>query len=133
LAGITATLLHYLKDEAEREIPIWRMISMEREQVRARAEAWRDALGQGEVVESESTVGGGSLPGESMGTWVLALDVKSPDKFMAKLRTSNPPVIARTESDCVLLDPRTVLAEQETDLLRVLRDNLSTRITPMDK
>jgi L-seryl-tRNA(Ser) seleniumtransferase len=124
LAGITATLLHYLKDEAEREIPIWGMISMKREQVKARAEAWRVALGQGEVVESESTVGGGSLPGESMKTWVLALDVKSPDKFMAKLRESNPPVIARTENDRILLDPRTVLVEQEDDLLRVLRENL---------
>ena len=51
LAGITATLLHYLKDEAEREIPIWQMISMEREQVKARAEAWQKALGQGDVVE----------------------------------------------------------------------------------
>jgi L-seryl-tRNA(Ser) seleniumtransferase len=133
LAGITATLLHYLKDEAEREIPIWQMISMEREQVEARAEAWRDALGQGEVVESESTVGGGSLPGESMQTWVLALDVKSPDKFMAKLRASHPPVIARTEDDRVLLDPRTVLPEQEKDLLRVLTGNLLTRIVRMNK
>ncbi len=53
LAGITATLLHYLKDEAEREIPIWRMISLEREQVKARAEAWRETLEQGEVIESE--------------------------------------------------------------------------------
>lgn len=124
LAGITATLLHYLKDEAEREIPIWQMISMKREQVKARAEAWRDALGQGDVIESESTVGGGSLPGESMKTWVLALDVKSPDKFMAKLRGSDPPVIARTENDRILLDPRTVLVEQEDDLLWVLRENL---------
>jgi L-seryl-tRNA(Ser) seleniumtransferase len=122
LSGITATLLHYLKDEAEREIPIWRMISMGREQVRARAEAWRETLGQGEVRESESTVGGGSLPGESMKTWVMALNVKSPDKFMAKLRASNPPVIARTENDCVLLDPRTVMPEQEPDLLRILRE-----------
>ncbi len=124
LAGITATLLHYLKDEAEHEIPIWRMISMERKQVKARAEAWRDELGQGDVVESESTVGGGSLPGESMKTWVLALNVKSPDKFMAKLRLSNPPIIARTENDHVLLDPRTVLLEQESELLRALRENL---------
>lgn len=123
LAGVTATLLHYLKDETEREIPIWQMISMSREQVRARAEAWRDALGQGEVIESESTVGGGSLPGESMKTWALALEVRSPDKFMAKLRASNPPVIARTENDCVLLDPRTVLPEQENDLMRVLRES----------
>ena len=124
LAGITATLLHYLKDEAEREIPIWRMISMTRKQVKARAEAWRDALGQGEVVESESTVGGGSLPGESMKTWVLALDVKSPDKFIAKLRASNPPLIARTENDRVLLDPRTVLPEQDETLLSILKSLL---------
>ncbi len=120
LAGVTATLLHYLKDEAEREIPIWQMISMEREQVRARAEAWRKSLGRGEVVESESTVGGGSLPGESMKTWALALEVKSPDKFLAALRASHPPVIARTENDRVLLDPRTVLPEQEETLLTIL-------------
>lgn len=123
LAGISATLSHYLKDEAEHEIPIWQMISMEMEQVRARAEAWRGALAQGEVIQSESTVGGGSLPGESMKTWALALDVGSPDKFVAKLRASNPPVIARTENDRVLLDPRTVLPAQETELLRVLRES----------
>ena len=129
LAGITATLLHYLKDEAEREIPIWRMISMERKQVKARAEAWRKTLGLGEVVESESTVGGGSLPGESMKTWVLALDVKSPDKFMAKLRASNHPLIARTENDRILLDPRTVLPEQDDLLLEAL----STQIVRMNE
>ena len=74
---------------------------------------------------SESTVGGGSLPGESMETWVLALDVKSPDKFMAKLRASNPPLIARTENDRVLLDPRTVLVEQNETLLSILKSLLS--------
>lgn len=109
LAGITATLLHYLKDEAEREIPIWRMMSLTLEQVRVRAEAWREALNQGEVFKSKSTVGGGSLPEESKPTFVLALNVKSPDKFLKRLREANPPVIARTEADQVLLDPRTVL------------------------
>ncbi|MGD8405652.1 MAG: L-seryl-tRNA(Sec) selenium transferase [Anaerolineales bacterium] len=127
LAGITATLLHYLKDEAEREIPIWRMISMTRKQVKARAEAWQDALRNGEMIESESTVGGGSLPGESMKTWVLALDVKSPDKFMPKLRASDPPIIARTENDRVLLDPRTVLLEQDETLLSILKPLLSEK------
>jgi L-seryl-tRNA(Ser) seleniumtransferase len=109
LAGLTATLLHYLKDEAEREIPIWRMMSLTPEQVKVRAEAWRAALGHGEIMESESTVGGGSLPGESTATFVLALDVNSPDKFLKKLREANPPIIARTENDKVLFDPRTVL------------------------
>ena len=112
LAGITATLFHYLKDEAEREIPIWRMMSLTPEQVKVRAEAWRDALDAGEVIQSESTVGGGSLPDESTATFVLALSVKSPDKFLKKLREATPPVIARTENDKVLLDPRTVLDDE---------------------
>jgi L-seryl-tRNA(Ser) seleniumtransferase len=117
LAGLTATLLHYLKDEAEREIPIWKMMSLTLKQVQGRAEAWRLELGQGQVIEAESTVGGGSLPGESFPTYVLALDVKSPDKFLKKLRGQNPPIIARTENDRILIDPRTVPPEQEGALL----------------
>jgi L-seryl-tRNA(Ser) seleniumtransferase len=120
LAGITATLLHYLKDEAVREIPIWRMISMTQAEAKVRAEAWRNAIGYGQVIPSESTVGGGSLPGESLPTYVLALDVKSPDRFLSKLRESTPPVIGRTENDRVLLDPRTVLLEQDEVLLGIL-------------
>jgi L-seryl-tRNA(Ser) seleniumtransferase len=112
LAGITATLFHYLKDETEREIPIWRMMSLTLEQIKVRAEAWRDVLECGEVIESESTVGGGSLPEESISTFVLALDVKSPDRFLKKLREAHPPMIARTENDKVLLDPRTVLDDE---------------------
>lgn len=124
LAGVTATLTHYLKDEAEREIPIVRMMSLTPEQVKVRAEAWREALGGGEVVKSESTVGGGSLPEESLPTFVLALNVKSPEKFLKKLREANPPIIARTENDRVLLDPRTVLPGQEEALLAVLRKTI---------
>ncbi|HKJ39300.1 MAG TPA: L-seryl-tRNA(Sec) selenium transferase, partial [Anaerolineales bacterium] len=83
-----------------------------------------ESLGQGEVVESESTVGGGSLPEESMSTFVLALDIKSPDKFLKKLRDANPPVIARTENDKVLFDPRTVFERQEESLISALRSHL---------
>jgi len=124
LAGITATLLHYLKDEAEREIPVWQMISMTQDESRVRSETWRHAIGQGQVIRSESTVGGGSLPGESLPTHVLALDVKSPDKFLSKLRDADPPVIGRTENDRVLLDPRTVLPEQDETLLTILNSLL---------
>lgn len=124
LAALNVTLLHYLKDEAEREIPIWRMISLTPDQLKVRAEVWREALGQGDVIPSESTVGGGSLPEEALPTLVLALNVKSPDKFLRKLREGNPPIIARTENDRVLLDPRTVLPEQEELLLRSLKKEL---------
>jgi L-seryl-tRNA(Ser) seleniumtransferase len=125
LAGITATLQHYLKDEAVRELPIWRMISMPLAEVKARAEKWAGELGEGDVIESEATVGGGSLPGETLPTYVLALDVKSPDKFLQKLRAQNPPVIARTENARVLFDPRTILMEQEYSLLSILGSLIS--------
>jgi L-seryl-tRNA(Ser) seleniumtransferase len=121
LAALMATLLHYLKDEAEQKIPIWRMIAAPLEQVRARAEAWCQALGEGEVIPGESTVGGGSLPGETLPTFLLALPARSPDRLAVRLRQGQPPVIARVQADQVVLDPRTVLAEQDEQLLEVVK------------
>jgi L-seryl-tRNA(Ser) seleniumtransferase len=125
LAGITATLLHYLKDEAEREIPIVTMMSLSPHQLKGRVEAWIRELAQGEIVEGESTVGGGSLPGESFPTFLLSLTVDSPDRFLKRLRAQNPPIIARTSNKKVLLDPRTVLPEQEGALLVGLKNVLN--------
>ena len=121
LAGVTATLLHYLRDESEQEVPIWKMISMPLDEVKSRARSWATELGAGSVMPSESTVGGGSLPGESFKSYVLALDVQSPDQFLKKLRKQIPPVIARAQDNKVLLDPRTVLIGQEPELLKALR------------
>ncbi|HSF79808.1 MAG TPA: L-seryl-tRNA(Sec) selenium transferase [Anaerolineales bacterium] len=126
LAALTATLLHYLKDEAEREVPLWRMIAARPEAIRSRTETWSQALGQGELLPGESTVGGGSLPGESLPTWLLALEVRSPDRFLARLRQAEPPVIARTQQERVVFDPRTVLPEQDAALLEAIRVALSS-------
>ncbi len=122
LAGLSATLLHYLKDEAESHIPIWRMIAAPPTELQTRAQAWATALGQGEVLPSRSAVGGGSLPEETLPTFVLALDSPSPNRLLERLRQANPPLIARLEADRVLLDPRTVLPEQDSALLQVLHE-----------
>ncbi len=125
-AALSATLLHYLKNEAAREIPVWKMIAATPERLRARAQSWADALSPGgalfgvSLTPGLSTIGGGSLPGETLPTILLALSVRSPEKFLARLRASNPPIIARIENDRVLLDPRTVLVEQDVDLLKSL-------------
>jgi L-seryl-tRNA(Ser) seleniumtransferase len=124
LAGLIATLLHYLKDQAEREIPIWRMMALTPGAIRQTAKGWARTLGEGEVLPSLSTIGGGSLPGETLPTFVLALDVKNTDKFMEKLRAGQPAVIARIENKRILLDPRTVLPEQEGALLVTLMNTL---------
>ena len=120
LAALNATLYHYLKDEVETQIPVWQMISQPLAQIRQRAEKWRLTLGTGVVQEAESTVGGGSLPGEVLPTFVLAVEVKNPDQIMARLRESRPAVIARVENNKILFDPRTVLLNDEENFLGVI-------------
>jgi L-seryl-tRNA(Ser) seleniumtransferase len=124
LAALSATLTHYLKDEAEREIPIWRFLAQSPQQLAERAARWAGELGQGEVLAGFSTVGGGSLPEETLPTYLLALKIKQPNAMLARLRRADPPVIAYIENDRVMLDPRTVLPEQEPDLLLALRSAL---------
>ena len=121
LAALSATLLHYLREEAAEQVPVWRMIAASAAQQRKRARAWQVALGAGEVIKSRSTVGGGSLPEETLPSWSLALGVRRPDRLVAGLRGAVPPVVARVEQDRVLLDPRTVLPEQDDPLLAALR------------
>lgn len=125
LSALTATLLHYLKDEAETQIPVWRMITATPDSLQARARAWAEQLGTGAVIPGESTVGGGSLPGETLPTFLLALEVASPDRFLARLRQGDPPVIARLQEDRVVCDPRSVLPEQDAGLAAVLRQALA--------
>jgi L-seryl-tRNA(Ser) seleniumtransferase len=120
LAGVTANLLHYLKDEALLKVPVWRMISRPLGEIKSSAENWQAYLSAGEVLVGFSTVGGGSLPTEEMATFLLALSPEKPDALLTALRACSPPVIARIEDDRVLLDPRTVLPEQEASLLRIL-------------
>jgi L-seryl-tRNA(Ser) seleniumtransferase len=124
LSALAATLQHYLRDEAEREIPIWRMITTSLDGLQARVSAWRDALQSGIGVSCLSTVGGGSLPEETLPSWGLALHVRQPNRFLARLRSQPVPVIARVENERVLLDARTVLPEQDEILLAGIRDAL---------
>ena len=125
LAALNATLEHYRRDEALTHIPVWQMIAQTADAIRARAESWAAQLAaQGvncTVIAAQSTIGGGSLPGETLSTYALALNVPHPDQFMAALRRADPPVIARIAADRVLFDPRTVFAAQEADLLAAIR------------
>lgn len=124
LAALSATLAHYLKGEALEKVPVWRMISMPVDMLGERAARWATTLQQiglpCEVVDGQSVVGGGSLPGESLPTKLLAIRVTSPDAAAKRLRMANPPVIVRREGDYLLVDPRTVLERDEKELLTAL-------------
>jgi L-seryl-tRNA(Ser) seleniumtransferase len=119
LAALSATLDHYWRGEALDKIPVWRMISMKLEMIRARAELWAAQI-SGEIIAAESTVGGGSLPGETLPTWAFSPDVTQPNAAAARLRQHDPPVIARVTRNRLLLDPRTVLPAQDPLVISAL-------------
>ncbi len=124
LAGLQATLLHYLKGQALEQIPVWRMIAMDIGEIGRRATELAQHLGnagvRAEVVDGSSAVGGGSLPGETIATRVVAVRVPAPHELAKKLRLGSVPVIGRIEQDAFLLDLRTVLPEEEAALRRAL-------------
>jgi L-seryl-tRNA(Ser) seleniumtransferase len=120
LAALSATLVHYIKDEALEKIPVWCMISAREETLAERVARWQARLGCGQAVPGQSAVGGGSLPGQTLTGPIFALTADNPNRLLRKLRQSDPPVIARVQDDQVLLDPRTVLPEQDEALVRVL-------------
>ncbi len=124
LAGLSATLLHYLKGEAEKEIPVWQMLSAPLVELKKRVRSWVKELGTGEMIDGFSMVGGGSLPGESQPTFLLALKVNQPNAFLKRLRQMTVPVIARVENDRVVFDPRTVAEPEETVFLNELKSVL---------
>jgi L-seryl-tRNA(Ser) seleniumtransferase len=125
LAGLQATLRHYVLGEAQAKVPVWRMIGADEASVERRARGWVRRLGglgvEAHLLPGRSTVGGGSLPGETLPTRLVALVVPataSVDGAAARLRRGDPPVVARIQDDRLVLDPRTVLPEQEAVLLK---------------
>lgn len=124
IAGMQATLLHYLREEATEKVPVWRMISLTVEQIQQRADMLAEKLGamgaEVEVLFGLSTMGGGSLPGETLPTALVALQSPSPDRLAHRLRTGEPAVVGRIEGGRFLLDPRTMLPGEEDELLMAL-------------
>jgi L-seryl-tRNA(Ser) seleniumtransferase len=133
LAALEATLRHYRDGEAESMIPVWQAIAMPVETIRVRAEHLAQAVrGCGTpavVLTGESTIGGGSLPGETLPTVLCGIvedgDHLALEALAARLRAGAPPVVARIARDRLLLDPRTVRPEEDGALLDALRMALS--------
>lgn len=125
IAALAATLDLYLTQSVS-SLPVWDMLSASPEAVAARARAWQSRLDEVgvevEVVSGESAVGGGSLPGEHLPTSVIALGKRHgrADDVLRRLREQEPAVIARIDQERVLLDPRTVLPDEDDALINAL-------------
>src|SRR5439155_440203 len=118
IAALAATLDLYLT-QSFGDVPIWTMLSTSLESVRSRAQAWQSRLAElGVAVElapAESTIGGGSLPGERLPTTVVVITPRQDGAtdLLRRLREHEPPVMGRIVEERVLLDPRTVLPDED--------------------
>ncbi len=121
LAALSATLTRYLTGQALNEIPVWQMIARPLEEIEKLAHEWAELLTikglSVEVIDGQSTIGGGSLPGATLPTKLLALNHPKPVKLANDLRYQDPPIIARITEDQLVFDPRTVLPGQEQALI----------------
>jgi L-seryl-tRNA(Ser) seleniumtransferase len=135
LAALEATLHLYRRtDQALKEIPTLRMLSLPLPDLRRRARRWsrllRQALGAGiqcEITLTQSQVGGGALPLSTPDSYALALipQTGTITDLEKHLRSREIPIIGRIEKERLLLDLRTL---QETDrpvLLQGLKEWIS--------
>jgi L-seryl-tRNA(Ser) seleniumtransferase len=94
------------------------MIGADTEDLHRRATTWRESTGVGTISESQCAIGGGSLPGQTLRTFVLLIEPPSgADAFARRLREHKPPVAARIEDGRVILDPRTVAPAEDAAVI----------------
>lgn len=121
LCALEHTLRLYTENRID-EIPVWRYISATLESIKSKAEAMAEAVGSSAFVKQGfSEIGGGSLPGSTLPTWLVGISSGSTEDILKKLRQSEPALIGRAEDGAVWLDPRTVDDDEMPDILRVLR------------
>jgi L-seryl-tRNA(Ser) seleniumtransferase len=133
IAGLESVLLFYLKGEAIRKIPAWQMISTPLDVLKKRTENIGDQLKKSgisvTITESESTVGGGSLPGETLLTIVISVlssDI-SADQQAEIFRQQSPPIIGRIEDEKFVLDLRTIFPHQDELVIKAIKNIFSKR------
>ncbi|NWG12896.1 MAG: L-seryl-tRNA(Sec) selenium transferase [Acidobacteria bacterium] len=128
--ALQATLASYRTGRAMEEIPVLRMLSMSRDEIAARSDAFIEKLGPClpadsslEIVDGISVVGGGSCPESQLPTRLITVrsGKTSAGRLEQSLRSQDPPIILRIEEDRAVIDLRTVFTHQEETLLAGLR------------
>lgn len=135
LAALAATLRLYRAGIAHTAIPIWRQIATPVDALERRATDLLAALASGPslvgpgskfrvataVDRMESTIGGGSLPGQTLPSWAVVVSGPPPQRLLAALRSGDPAVIGRVVDDAVVLDLRTVEPSDDARLAEGIR------------
>ena len=139
LAGLEATLLHFVNGDYRQALPLYQMLGTPLAEVEARAERLLARLGQPGIAglalskeSDQSYIGSGSLPDEGLPTCVVSVRRPglSPDELARRLRLGLPPVFARIRDDAVVLDLRSISPEQLAPLAACLRQALDAGPAP---
>jgi L-seryl-tRNA(Ser) seleniumtransferase len=127
IAGLAATLIHYVKGEVLSKIPVWHMISLPLAEIDRRAGIWVEPIENfARIIDGESLIGGGSLPGTTLPTRLVAIgDAKKPgtaQKIARLLRQQEIPIVGRISDNLLLLDPRTVHPSEDETVMNGLKN-----------
>ena len=117
LAGLQAVAFSYLSGDAT-AIPLWRMATAPLDGLRARAESIAAGVPAAKVVDTEAVAGGGSLPGLTIPSVGVGVEVPSAARGLARLREHD--VVARIEDGAVVCDLRTVDPADDERVARAL-------------
>ena len=114
---LETTLRHLLLEQWD-EIPALRMIRLTEQQIRERAERLVKKIPRlrARLSAGQSVIGGGSPPTRSLPTCLIAIQADDVSGWERRLRSGEPPVIARIEDDRLILDLRTVAIGEEEEL-----------------
>jgi L-seryl-tRNA(Ser) seleniumtransferase len=127
--ALQVTLLHYLKKEAIEKVPVWQMINYPIEEIASRAEEMSKRLTDLGAVSSTydgfSTVGGGSLPDQTLPTKLIAIQPPyAVEDFAKRLRLSSPPLLGRIEDNRFVIDPRTIMPSLDGTVIKIIQNAL---------
>jgi len=125
LAVLEETLLRYAIPGRLGEIPVWRMLQLSSQELRARSQGWVEALatfGVGAVLlPLEGAVGGGTTPGPKLPSFGILVGDEHPGRLRRRLLAGSPPVLALERRDGVAVDARCVLPDEDQALLLAIR------------
>lgn len=118
LSALEGTLRLYLDAAvAAREIPVLAMLGAPLDTLRERAERLARGLTGASIEQGESSVGGGSMAGQSLATWLVSLPVENEEQWAARLRSGTPAILVRRGRGRIVLDVRTLF---EADIPHII-------------
>ena len=113
------------------DIPIWNMISKSKEDMLIIVKNWKDKLDNYEflqIEESKAMIGGGSMPEQHVSSYSLSIDFDtlniSASEFSKKMINKPTPLIGRVKDNKFILDPRTLLENQDKEVFKLLEEEL---------